>query len=457
MSVKRAAIGLFATVAGLLMLAAACQPEPTPTPIPTLAPPAATPAVASPTTAPATPTPVSPGPTTAAATPTVAPTPAPAVKTGTLELRVTDAPPEGVTKVVVTAGKIEAQRSGSEGETGWVTIVESPPTFDLVSVEGFEEVLGSNPLPEGSYGQVRLSINKVVVTVKGEDKEAEVPSDKLRVIGTIQVAANKTTAVTLDFDADQSVVLAGPRVQFKPVVKLLVEAPADKPSPLKRPKAGATLTVPLRQVGGSGQSGTATLTEYGRKTEVVIDVKAGPTGVRQPSHIHDTDCTLPPRVIYPLSNVVDGKATTLVNASLATLQSKKFAICVHKSPQEVTIYVSEGEIPQTASLAVQATITDYLFPSLTVSVGTTVTWTNQHVTHTFTAGQNGQWDGKGWNSPEVAPGKSFGFTFATKGTFSYTCRIHPSLNATVTVTESGTAPAMSEPTPTPSSGGGSSY
>ena len=73
-------------------------------------------------------------------------------------------------------------------------------------------------------------------------------------------------------------------------------------------------------------------------------------------------------------------------------------------------------------------------PNLTVTVGTTVTWTNQDgARHTTTSGQNGQFDDAGWNSPTLSRGESFSHTFDQVGTFAYTCKIHPSMNGTVTV------------------------
>lgn len=68
--------------------------------------------------------------------------------------------------------------------------------------------------------------------------------------------------------------------------------------------------------------------------------------------------------------------------------------------------------------------------AITVKKGTTVTWTNNDtVTHTVTES-----DGKtGPNSGDLAPGKTYTFTFNETGTFAYKCTIHPSMQGTVTV------------------------
>ena len=67
--------------------------------------------------------------------------------------------------------------------------------------------------------------------------------------------------------------------------------------------------------------------------------------------------------------------------------------------------------------------------SLTVKVGTTVTWVNNDgFTHTVT-GDNGGPNG------QVAGGSSYSFTFNTAGSFPYHCSIHAGMNGTVTVTQ----------------------
>lgn len=71
-------------------------------------------------------------------------------------------------------------------------------------------------------------------------------------------------------------------------------------------------------------------------------------------------------------------------------------------------------------------------PDITVTKGTTVTWTNNDaVTHTVTEN-----DGKtGPDSGDLAPTKTYSFTFNNTGTFKYHCSIHPSMLGTVTVTD----------------------
>jgi plastocyanin len=66
--------------------------------------------------------------------------------------------------------------------------------------------------------------------------------------------------------------------------------------------------------------------------------------------------------------------------------------------------------------------------SITVTAGTTITWTNKDaISHTVTS------DSNAFNSGTVKSGATFSFTFATAGTYSYHCTIHPSMVASVTV------------------------
>ena len=65
--------------------------------------------------------------------------------------------------------------------------------------------------------------------------------------------------------------------------------------------------------------------------------------------------------------------------------------------------------------------------TVTVAVGSTVTWSNDDVTaHTTTA------SGGAWNTT-LTPGATFSRVFPTAGTFDYKCTIHPSMSGSVIV------------------------
>ena len=107
-----------------------------------------------------------------------------------LEVRATDKPPEGVTKILVTASGIEVNKAGGSEETGWRTVVPGPVEFDLVAITGVEEVLGSNELDPGRYAQVRLHIDKVEVTLLGGiTVTARVPSGRIKIVGGFTLEA----------------------------------------------------------------------------------------------------------------------------------------------------------------------------------------------------------------------------------------------------------------------------
>jgi hypothetical protein len=108
---------------------------------------------------------------------------------------------------------------------------------------------------------------------------------------------------------------------------------------------GETVTVNLGEQNGSGQNGTATLTAMGDTTMVVVNISGG-SSTPQPAHIHDGTCAnLNPKPTYPLTSLVDGKSETMVPASLSSLVNGVYAINVHKSGPEASVYVSCGDIP----------------------------------------------------------------------------------------------------------------
>lgn len=94
----------------------------------------------------------------------------------------------------------------------------------------------------------------------------------------------------------------------------------------------------------------------------------------------------------------------------------------------------------------QITIKNYAYGSgsMSISQGDTVTWTNKDsVPHdvVVTSGP------VKFRSPMLTEGKSWSYTFTQAGAYSYTCSVHPDMNATVTAKAKAAAPAPVATTP----------
>jgi len=110
------------------------------------------------------------------------------------------------------------------------------------------------------------------------------------------------------------------------------------------------LTIPMHAQNGSGEDGTATLSQEGGDVKVVISLKGAPT-TEQPAHIHDGTCSDLKGVAYPLTNVTSGASTTMIkSASLAKWLKGAFAINVHESASDLGKYVSCGNITAPSSM-----------------------------------------------------------------------------------------------------------
>src|SRR5258706_15598897 len=71
--------------------------------------------------------------------------------------------------------------------------------------------------------------------------------------------------------------------------------------------------------------------------------------------------------------------------------------------------------------------------TLTIKVGTTVTWKNvTSVAHTVTS-DDGKSFNSGNNNPIAAQSGTYSFTFTKPGTYAYHCSFHPFMKATIIV------------------------
>jgi Cu/Zn superoxide dismutase len=108
--------------------------------------------------------------------------------------------------------------------------------------------------------------------------------------------------------------------------------------------ASKTMTVKLAAQNGSGENGTATLTDVTGGVSVVIALKGAPA-TAQPAHIHTGSCPTPGGVKYPLTNVVAGASKTLVkDTTMAALMASPMSINVQESAANLQKYVACGDI-----------------------------------------------------------------------------------------------------------------
>lgn len=96
--------------------------------------------------------------------------------------------------------------------------------------------------------------------------------------------------------------------------------------------------------------------------------------------------------------------------------------------------------------AAAVTIQNFAFHpgTVTVAVGTTITWTNQDsAAHTATSDTNA------FDTGTIAQGQSKSVTFNQPGTFPYHCSIHPNMVASVVVQQAATTQPTTTATTTP--------
>jgi plastocyanin len=125
---------------------------------------------------------------------------------------------------------------------------------------------------------------------------------------------------------------------------------------------------------------------------------------------------------------------------VALLAAGALGLAGCSSPRPSTTHPSVTFGPDTTTPSVTApaapaagnavTIDGFAFApaTVTISPGTTITWTNRdEEPHTVVAN-----DGS-FHSPGMGTGATFSHTFSAAGTFDYVCSIHPMMHGTVVV------------------------
>ena len=146
--------------------------------------------------------------------------------TGTLELYLKDFPLQGqvVTHLWVTI--VSVQVHGDTG--GWQTVFSAAggTPYDLLELVEEPAHLSTSELPEDTYTQVRLLLgedNRIVLADRGEFP-LRVPSGQqtgIKIVGEFEIRDGYSTRLVLDFDAQESVKVAGKdRYLLRPTIRI---------------------------------------------------------------------------------------------------------------------------------------------------------------------------------------------------------------------------------------------
>jgi hypothetical protein len=145
--------------------------------------------------------------------------------TGQLILNITDAPGDlNITHANITISQVKVHRNAAVNNTtaGWYTVVNKSQTFDLIALQNVSKFFGSVNLNAGLYTQIRLCVEKVVLTIDGVEYDCKIPSNIIKLITPFNISGNKKTNLTMDFDVQESVHETGNnKFMFKPTIKII--------------------------------------------------------------------------------------------------------------------------------------------------------------------------------------------------------------------------------------------
>jgi hypothetical protein len=152
--------------------------------------------------------------------------------TGMMSLAVADAPIDGAQAVVVKFSGVEL--TANSGTPTTISFAQ-PKTIDLLNQSGMASaVLFDQPIPAGSYGQIRLMVvadgdpsNSYITFADGTMHGLQVPSGSqtgLKLVSGFSVPAGGVVAYTIDFDLRQAITCPpgqAPACILKPAQRLV--------------------------------------------------------------------------------------------------------------------------------------------------------------------------------------------------------------------------------------------
>ncbi|MBC8509996.1 MAG: DUF4382 domain-containing protein [Chloroflexi bacterium] len=163
-------------------------------------------------------------------------------ETGSMSLRITDAPIDDASSVVVQFSAVQIR--GAEDSQNIDFTFDTPRSIDLLTLQGTatETLFTDETVPAGVYDEVRLIVNAVegttdsyiTLTEGGAQHHLTVPSGStsgLKVKGAFTVPANGSASFTVDFDVRKSIVRSGSansangiKYHLKPALRVVEDA-----------------------------------------------------------------------------------------------------------------------------------------------------------------------------------------------------------------------------------------
>jgi hypothetical protein len=166
---------------------------------------------------------------------------------GTLKIYLTDALEKNDTydnydAILISISRIEAhfvetyveqQDAGVVGGSikgNWPVIAQWDEGYevDLIELEGKSILLASEQLLPGKYTQLRVFLKaQAIIIVNGEEHDLDIPSVEqtgIKLNHPFEITSDQITELTLDFDAEKSVIKTGNgKYKMKPVISLSSE------------------------------------------------------------------------------------------------------------------------------------------------------------------------------------------------------------------------------------------
>ena len=148
--------------------------------------------------------------------------------TGTLVVKVTDAPVPDLLNLYLTISSVEVLDSTG----GWIPLPVNGETntFDLLKLENVAMDLAIGKIPVGDYSKIRLKIDTASATLSDESKiDVNVPPGHIDLQVKFEIKEGETTGLIVDIIADRVKIAergkSGEPANLNPQFKLIVIPP----------------------------------------------------------------------------------------------------------------------------------------------------------------------------------------------------------------------------------------